>query len=460
MKKIYIVLMICLAAAVSCKKSVSPADEVIREEPLRVRASLSDLTRSHFAAPEDNALVWDADDKIFLWSKYMTSWDNLASKAATDYPVETWGDYYGLLLTAVNAMSDYAPIQGTLDINPASAGSASATFKSSKKVTEWFSQGEGAQDDLYWFGALYPAPASPLEWGYWEQELDPSKDDVPASTTLNQPYFLVSVPSVQDGKSYWEYQRLLAYGLVETPAPGYSCPMLPADYRAEGLATREEIVTGEYSLNFSRFTPVTSLLSFTMQANIPSGETIEIDHMDIMVERMMHGEYSTDLCALSGKVPLFLLFDEDHEQHLHNLFSTPYNNDVPFGDPSVWFPMADRDEPALPKVTLQFGPEHPVTLSSQASSADDPFYAVVIPNHFIDNHVDYDRPPHLVFIAYDADNNPILTKKLSMSKAWSYIFHEGEADQRTYTVYPGIRKGTKYSFNLKLEEIRVPEDEI
>ena len=104
--------------------------------------------------------------------------------------------------------------------------------------------------------------------------------------------------------------------------------------------------------------------------------------------------------------------------------------------------MAD----ASTKLTLSF--ETPVVLSDgEATSSDDLFYAVVIPTMDIYNEAALNRKPRMRFTAYDAAGNEILGKVLQMGNT----FNKGSP------VYPGLFKGTKYSFDLVLNPVTSPE---
>ena len=463
MKKIYIVLMTAITLlAVSCRKPEFTGEDGMKEAPLevlKVKGSLSGLTKSTLG-DDGLTLKWTADDKIALWSRYMTTWDAIEQKGDQMYPEsEGWVDeHYGpikMLLSTVDAISEYAPVQGVLPIDPSTVGASVASFSSSKSVNEWFSQGKGTDDDMYIFGALYPAPEDPLTFGAWQQPLNPDEDEVPTAISFRQPYVMVNVPSVQDGKHYDKYQRLIDTGFNPIPYPGAYVPLVgEPDVRINGLATRKEIVEGDYTLDFSSFVPVTSLLSFTLRADVPEGETYQIDHMDITVEMRWGGQdYKSGYYALSGTVPLFLLFDETHEKYLCNTFEAPYDTHRTLEESSVWEPMQN----ASTTVRLDFH-DSPVTVSSTATSADDPFYAVVIPTHLSYNLTEYDRIPHLKFVAYDPDGIVILKRTLAMDKTWTFTYHEGESTEEVRTVYPGIKKGTKYSFDLSLKPVTPPAE--
>lgn len=463
MKKIYIVLMTAITLlAVSCRKPEFTGEDGMKETPLdvlKVKGSLSGLTKSTLDS-DGLTLKWTADDKIALWSRYMTTWDALEQRGDQMYPEsEGWVDeHYGpikMLLSTVDAISEYAPVQGVLPIDPATVGAPVASFTSSKSVNEWFSQGEGSDDDMYIFGALYPAPEDPLTFGAWQQPLNPDEDEVPTAISFRQPYVMVNVPSVQDGKQYDKYQRLIDTGFNPIPYPGAYVPLVgEPDVRINGLATRKEIVEGDYTLDFSSFVPVTSLLSFTLRADVPEGETYQIDHMDITVEMRWGGQdYKSGYYALSGTVPLFLLFDETHEKYLCNTFEAPYDTHRTLEESSVWEPMQN----ASTTVRLDFH-DSPVTVSSTATSADDPFYAVVIPTHLSYNLTEYDRIPRLKFVAYNSEGKAILKRTLAMDKTWTFTYHEGESTEEVRTVYPGIKKGTKYSFDLSLKPVTPPAE--
>ena len=432
MKKIFYILLALSFVTLSCNKARSFEDNSTSRKAngLEVQADLQSITRSHLGS-DGLTLNWDADDKLCLWSTYV------CDMSQYDALIEALMEEYGLNAATAEAAVGVEGIYShhstrVGDILPLVSGEGSPTghFRSDILVSNWFNPSATSPYDAYLFMALYPAPATVPEWKYWPQFLDKENYNLIKDYTVQQPYIMVTVPTVQDGKSYWKYQMLLDRGWEER---------YPGSESSAGLVPQDEIVSGDYRINFSKWEILTSLIEFQMKST--DGEEYTIDHLDITFEtgEFDYGVYRDDYYALSGTVPLQLLSDEPHELPLWNQFRLPVNPIVPRAD-CTWDEMAG----ATTKVTLQFA--SPVTIGGDLTS--EKYYAVLIPTMCVDNRTSRGFKPHLCFWAYDTDGNMILAKKYSMANEFKFDSTYGHRE-----VYPGLRKGTKYTLDLSLDTV-------
>lgn len=433
MKKIFYILLALSFVTLSCKK-VQPFEDngtSGKAKGLEVQADLSSITRSHLDPNDGLTLHWDADDKLCLWSTYIC--DMSQFEARTEALMEEYGLDQETAGSAVGVegMHDHheTRVGGILPL-VSGADSPSARFRSAIPVADWFNPRATSPYDAYLFMAIYPAPATVPEWKYWPQVLDKDTYHLIKEYTVWQPYTMVTIPTVQDGESYGKYQLLIDRGWEDR---------YPGSEGSAALVPQDEIVTGDYRINFSQWEVLTSLIEFKMKTT--DGNSRTIDHLDITFESAEYssGEYRDDYYALSGTVPLQLLSDEIHEVSLWNRFSRPVSQIVPQAD-MTWEDMAG----ASTKVTIQFAA--PVTVGGDLT--EDTFYAVLVPTMCVSNRIDRGYKPHLCFWAYDEQDNLILARKYSMANEFHYTSTWG-----SNAVYPGLRKGMKYTLDLSLDTV-------
>ena len=446
MKKYISILAIAAVCVVSCKKGNVTGGDVIRSEKisgLEFRANLPSLTRTVLGT-DGLSLKWTATDQIAVWSVPMGTMEEF--EATATHLVDDYGftdeAQIGIITgveTMQNGIAKGATVCETLSVT-GGAGSTSATFHSEKPAREWFGNLTSIEDDMYWFSALYPASALVTTGGTaptfttWEMVLPKTEFGLTQDYVVRHPFFKVTVPSVQDGKSYWDYQVVYNTGLYDY-----------GDRLARNIVSAKEVLYNEYPVTFDNWVVATSLLEFTLKA--ADTESYSIKTLDITYESPNYysgdASYYDDFFALSGTVPVQFLNDEEHETLLHNRFCVPYNWYIHQGDSANgWSEMAG----ASPKVTLSFA--EPVSLS-EGNAAEGLFYAVVIPTMDMQNRTSEGKKPRIRFTAYDAAGNEILGKVLQMGSTYNY------KNQRE--VYPGIFKGTKYSFDLELNPVTSPE---
>ena len=440
--KIFWIIPALTLLFVSCNKELNNKEEIRSEKisGLEVKANLSSLTKSRLGQ-DGLTLNWEANDRIALWSTYIGTMRDIESAGMDCY--RRYSSYIDPgtavivgMLDVIHANSNMQ-ITGALSLN-SGAGTSSATFVSDKNPEDWFYQpqewsyyGNSTDNKYYWFNAMYPAPSIIPGWQFYEQVI-PQYDNL----TVYQPYIMVNVPSVQDGKSYWDYQILIERGLDDRPAPAIET--------AKGIVTKDEILGGDHTIDFDDWTVMTSLLEFTVRSSDEA--TRSIDHIDITFETP--DNHYNDCFALSGTVPVFLLLDEEYEAPMRSSFSSSlgFHSPVRKSDPSHWSLM----DGGVCKVTLQFDQKLTVT-----HTASETLYAVVIPTMYANNLTTFNDKPRMVFSAYDSNGDLVLSKKLEMSNTNMFYL---EKDDTWYTCYPGIWKGTKYSFNLEMDPIVRPED--
>ena len=443
MKKYISILVLAALCVLSCKRADVSGEDVIQSKKisgLEIRASLPSLTRSVLGS-DGLTLNWTEDDKIALWSVpmgTMAEFEATAGSLVSEYGFDPESEILGIITGVETLQRGIATNATVSEIIPVSlgAGETSATFYSAKNARDWFGNLNAPDDDMYWFGALYPVKyqsVTPPQFISWEQFIPKSSFGGTNDYTVQQPFFRVNVPSVQDGKSYWDYQIVYDTGLHDSPGR-----------LAHSIVSAGELLYGDYYLEFNNWTVATSLLEFTMQAS--DAETYSVKTLEISYECAKFGntDYYDDYFALSGTAPLQFLNDEEHEVVLHSRFCTPNSWYHHQNDADVWSEMADASK----KLTLSF--ETPIVLSGgQATSSDDLFYAVVIPTMDTQNLTSYGRKPRIRFTAYDVSGKEILGKVLQMGNTYNY--------KNSRTVYPGIFKGTKYSFDLVLNPVTSPE---
>ena len=438
MKKLFYILLAGALMAISCNKEIQDTKDVISSEKidgLKVWATLPSEMRSHLGS-DGLSLYWDADDELILWSTYLGTEDEMNTKTESinsEYGLDAKTASIGATLEMIHNHLD-TQVGGVLSLS-SGEGTARGSFHSGIPVEDWFTPGSG-DDQFYMFMSMYPAPETVPFWNVYEQVLEQETYGLIKDYIVYQPYVKVNVPSVQDGKSYWKYQRLLDRGFEDRPGT--------VD-EACGIVSRPEVVSGDYKLEFSEWDVMTSLLSFTMQSS--DGNTYEIDHLDITFEYpMSSGDYRDNLFALSGNVPAFLLFDEPHESCLHSTFGKLGHGYVPQGNADAWSEMAE----ASTKLTLQF--TSPVEIDGTPTSSADPFYAVVIPTMNLEQGAyNAGLKPRVCFRAYAPNGDLILSKKMAMGNTFY-------SEKYGVTVYPGFYKGTKYSLNLSLDRVTPPEE--
>ena len=428
-KNIFWILTAAALLSVSCNKEINQGGASVREEGkahgLEVRATLPSESKSRLDI-DGLTLLWEESDKIAMWATpigYMEDIENGIANLMQTYDLNT---ETALTYEVINRFSSNLSYN-TSDVLQlvSGAGNSTATFASSKNSIDWFDQNE--TDGAYsWFTAIYPAPETLPQWGYYAQYIDQ------IDLYLYQPYLLVDIPTVQDGKSYWKYQLLLDRGTNDRPEiPGVE-QVMPT-----GIVSKGELTSGEYELNLSDWTVETSLLKFTVTSG--DGNDYSIDHIDISME---FSQYGYDDCfALSGKLPLFFVWDEDKDNTLWTSFGDFTDHYYKRkSDASHWSLMDNASN----KVTIAF--DEPLTVGAAASET---IYAVLAPTTCTYNIVSGGIKPKMVFSAYNANDELVLQKRLEMQNEFTYT----HSDQSTDTCYPGTLKGTKYSFSVELDNI-------
>ena len=433
-KNIFWIIPALTLLFISCNKEL-PKNETVSEKVsgLEVKATLPSITKSTLGA-DGLTLNWAEGDKLAMWSTYLGTYRNIEKKAsqyARDHGFDPGTAMIASMLETIHD-NDYTKINGTLSLS-SGAGSSSGTFTSDKPAEQWF-YGVSANADynFYWFSSIYPAPDVIPEWRYFDQVIPEANNFV-----VHQPYVMVNIPTVQDGKSYWKYQLLLDRGINERD-----------NYPEEsnGFVIKDEVIGGDFTLNFSDWNIQTSLLEFTVRSSDVAERSV--DHIDITFE---FGELgANDRFALSGTVPLFLLLDEDYENSLCSSFKVPFGPGeggyVSKGDSRAW---SEMDE-GVCKVTLKF--DEPLVVNENDSET---LYAVLIPTLCSANLIDFDDKPKMVFSAYDNKGDLILFKRMEMQNTFSYYL---ESHDEWHTCYPGLRKGFKYTFDVEFDPIIPPEE--
>ena len=75
------IVILCMVSCVKETNNIEDNSTKISESSLSVKASLSDVTRSHL--DEDGyTLLWDDNDNVLLYSTYMGTWDWIYEEAA------------------------------------------------------------------------------------------------------------------------------------------------------------------------------------------------------------------------------------------------------------------------------------------------------------------------------------------------------------------------------------------
>ena len=412
MKKTFAIIFGAIVALSGCKQSEMPGEEKpVSGRRLVAEATLGDGVKSHFGEDGYN-LVWDSTDKLLVYSNYMGSWENYQSMIESikaEYPDEKIDDenagiiaYFRLLRN--NAAQRYA---GTFSISSNGAGQATAEFVSDGPASSWMAS--GTDDDLYYFLPFYPAPATfPEIKNFTFEEV---RKDSPFAAEAPFPYFDVTIQPEQNGINYQDYQFLI--GQVEDPC------------------VKGDLLSGS-KIAFNGFTPVTSILEFTMQTSSGTGE---IDHLDITLstQEEVGAEYVSNKYMIAGTAPLFFSWDEADEMRFWNRACKPFMsgfgsswNDYHHDFEATGWEGLGSD--ATSTLRLQF--DSPVSVSE--SPTGQKYYAVVIPSRCI--HKDGCGNPKLTFDAYDASGNKVFTKTIETTST------------------QGIEEGKKYPFNLVLED--------
>ncbi|MBR6053774.1 MAG: hypothetical protein IKP46_00375 [Bacteroidales bacterium] len=437
--KIFWILTAAALLSISCNKEMKQGEVSVREgkaRGLEVRATLPSESKSRLDT-DGFTLLWEESDKLAMWAIPVGRMEDIMAGIETlsqtyGFDFETALTYEVINRFSANISSSISDVLSLVS----GAGNSTATFASSKNSIEWFDQ-DSADDAYSWFVSIYPAPAILPEWGYVPQDLHTREGDGLEGMYLNQPYIMVDIPTVQDGKSYWEYQLLLDRGTNPRGTEG--------DFIPSGIATKEELTSGEHELNLSDWTIETSLLAFTLASS--DGNSYPIDHIDISMEFSQHGY--DDCFALSGKLPLFFVWDEDKDNTLWSSFGTFTDHHYKRkSDASHWSLMDNASN----KVTIAF--DEPLTVGADASET---IYAVLAPTMCTYNDKNAGGiKPKMVFSAYASNGDLILQKRMEMQNEFTYE-HSDPSNPNT-TCYPGTVKGTKYTFDLALDKVVPPED--
>ena len=257
MKKYISILVLASLCVLSCKKAGVSGEDVIQSEKisgLEIRASLPSLIRS-VLGDDGLTLKWTAQDQIVLWSVpmgTMAEFETTAENLVTGYGFDSESEILGII-TGVEklqrGLATGAMVSETLSVTEG-VGTASARFHSEKPARQWFGNLSSLNDDMYWFGALYPASRTSLQFISWEQYFPKESFGGTRDYTIQHPFLKVNVPSVQDGKSYWNYQIVYDTGLQGVE-----------NRLAKNVVTAAEVLYGEYSLEFSNWVVATSLLA-------------------------------------------------------------------------------------------------------------------------------------------------------------------------------------------------------
>ena len=276
MKKYISILAIAAVCVVSCKKGNVTGEDVIHSEKisgLEFRATLPSLTRSVLGT-DGLSLKWTEDDQILVWSVpmgTMEEFDETAENLASNYGMD--GEILKIVTGVETIQKGFASGAVVSEALPVSegAGTASARFHSETPARGWFGGLTSLEDDMYWFGALYPAANTTLQFVTWGQYLPKESFGGTNDYTVQQPFIKVTVPSVQDGKSYWNYQVVYNTGLNDY-----------GDRLARNIVSAKEVLYDEYPVTFDNWVVATSLLEFTLKAG--DTETYAVKTLDITYE--------------------------------------------------------------------------------------------------------------------------------------------------------------------------------
>ena len=428
MKRYGIIAAIAAAALLlGCSRSEMPGKDnsgAVSSEPMKAYASFADGTKSHFGK-DGYKLVWDSTDKIYAYSSCMGTWAGFEAKilemyqamgvdpaTATPQEQENAGimAYFRLL---ENSLTEGWNRSGVFNIDPTGSGKESAVFESVAPAASLFGVPENPTgEEIYLFYAFYPAPATiPAVSSY--NFLDQAEQLIRETPF---PYVYVEVPAVQDGIHYQDYQLLM-----NASAPD---------------SYKDAVMRTDNQLYFDKFFPLTSILEFTLGTTDNIQASIARLEVSVETQEEAGGPYRCGKYLLGGKVPCFFSWDEPGELRLWNRYCAPilpgFSKDYRFEsipDPQDWDYDAARwagAADASPVVTIQF--DNPVEISQTQTTQK--YYAVVIPSRCVNNS---NGNPHIVFNAYNAAGDKILTKTITASSP------------------RGIDEGIKYSFDLTLD---------
>ena len=452
MRKFYMLAAMTAVMAVSCKRaSVSDDLPVIPQgRPLTVEASLDTKVTRTTLDTDGLTLLWEAGDQLAVYSSFIgseTSFQNTSRYNELNSALLNSGldseeieEVRGLLFW-IESASLYPEYQrnGILTVTDASAGSASGSFKSENSVFEWF--GNSKSDEQYWFTAYYPAPsqeflnAHPINSCYCNGEEEVN------GVFLRLPWVMVNIPSVQDGKSWSRYQLVVCSGFDML---GFEADRTTHVPDMGGVVTQQGVLDGTEKISFKSFQPLTSLLHFDLKvASTAAEESYEIDKIVISQEASWDGERRSDLYALSGEVPYFILCNapnRDYDTTLWNRYSAPYSvgnhlaqSPVAEGDP--WYGSAGLCN----TITLQFSDSQTVTKDGTGEE----YYAVAIPTNANPYVSDY-KNPVLIFKAYDASGEMILYSRMLTPNRKDFATGEEQS------FGTGLEYGHKYDFTVTL----------
>ena len=456
MRKFYMLAAMTAVMAVSCKRaSVSDDLPVIPQgSPLTVEASLdAAVTRTTLDPTDGLTLLWEAGDQLAVYSSFIgneTSYrqsgryndlrNAMANAGLSEAQIEGWSSF----LYWIESASLYPSYQknGILTVTDASAGSANGQFKSTNSAFEWFGNGTSASDEKYWFTAYYPAPSQEFLDAHPIQNIFCSGADALEGLSLRMPWVMVNIPSVQDGKSWSRYQLVVCSGFdyLGFEADDTHVPDMG------GVVTQQGVLEGTEKVRFASFQPLTALLHFYLKVeSTAAADQYDISKIVISQEASWNGARRSDLYALSGEVPYFMICNapnRDEDTTLWNRYCAPYYvGNTLFQSPvgTSW----EHSAGLCNTITLQFSEPYP-TVTKQGTGEE--FYAVAIPTNASPSGSDY-KNPALIFEAYDASGNMILSSRMLTPNRID--FEEG----RDWGYGTGLEYGHKYDFTVTLKPI-------
>ena len=455
MRKFYMLAAMAAVAAVSCKRADLTEDLPVMPQgkPLTVEACLDkNLTRTTMDS-DGLTLLWEAGDQLAVYSSFIGSeasfkttprYSELYTAFMNSGMSDDIDDVSGLLYW-IESGSLYPEYQknGILTVTDASAGSAQGTFTSENTADAWFGKSDSAEDENYWFTAYYPAPSQEFLNAHPIKSFPCGSEDM-GGVSLNLPWVMVNVPSVQDGKSWSRYQIVVCSGFDFL---GFEDDNDPDNHNYDdgGIVSRQGFLNGSEKICFASFQPLTSLLHFNLKVgDLAPEDSYYISKIVISQEAIFDGNRYTDLYALSGDVPYFMFCnapDRDDDTTLWNRYCKPVyvgNNlyQAPVGE--AW---SEGSAGLCNTITLQFDEEQKVTKDGTGED----YYAVAIPTNA---HPDsnYDNPK-LVFSAYDSSDNLILRARLKTPNRKNF---ETGAEE-SFGI--GLEYGHKYDFTVTLNTL-------
>ena len=451
MRKFYMLAAMAAVMAVSCKRAALTDDipEIPQGKPLTVEACLdTDATRTTLDT-DGLTLLWEAGDQLAVYSSFISNEDNYKSSyryneisSALSDPdlLESMGGYFYWMEAGMFNQS-YQRC-GILTVTDASAGSAQGSFKSENPAMEWFGLGSSAVNENYWFTAYYPAPSQEFLNAHSINYYPCYADEFPG-LTLNSPWVMVNVPSVQDGKSWSRYQIVVCAGY---DLLGFEREDDPDNHNTDlgGVVTRQGVLEGTEKIRFASFQPLTSLLHFDLKVGSSAAEdSYSISKIVISQETTWDGVKRNDLYALSGEVPYFIICNapnRDDDTTLWNRYCTPgYMGNNLYQSPvgESWY---EGSAGLCNTITLQFDELQTVT---KAGTGEE-YYAVAIPtNAALDTTAP--KNPVLIFEAYDASDNLVLSSRLLTPNRKDF----DTGAEKSYGT--GLEYGHKYDFTVTLQ---------